>query len=242
METPTEKFKLRLGLFVAGGFILFILAIFYIGRQKHLFNPVFSLHTTLKSVSGLQIGNNVRYSGINVGTVDNIMIINDTTVRVDMLIDEDVKRFIRTDCMVVIGSEGIIGDRVVNITQGSEEGQQVKNGAKLGSVEPVETDAIMASLQITVENAEIVSGQLAEMLFSINQGNGTLGKLLHDSAIASDIGETIENLKESSQGLNENMEAAKNNFLLKGYFRKKEREKEAEQKRLEKEQKKEENK
>lgn len=226
----SEKFKIRLGLFVLGGVAIFIVAIFYIGRQQHLFNPVIRVHTTLHNVSGLQIGNNVRYAGINIGTVDNIIIKNDTAVRVDLLIDQDVQRFIKTDCIVVIGSEGIIGDRVVNITQGEGKGQPVKEGTMLASNEPVETDAIMASFQVTVENAEIVSGQLAEILFNLNEGKGAIGRLLKDTSIATNLDETMENLKESSEGLNENMKAAKNSFLLKGYFKKKEREKQQQQK------------
>ena len=86
MDTHTQKFKVRLGLFIAGGFLLFVIAIFIIGKQKNLFNPVFKLTTTFYNVSGLQVGSNVRFSGINVGTVDNIKIINDSTVLVDMLI------------------------------------------------------------------------------------------------------------------------------------------------------------
>ena len=90
MDTTTQKFKIRLGLFVAGGLTLFVLAIFVIGKQKNLFNPVFKLTSTFYNVSGLQVGNNIRFSGINVGTVDNISIINDSTVKVDMLIKKDV--------------------------------------------------------------------------------------------------------------------------------------------------------
>ncbi|MDF1518599.1 MAG: MCE family protein, partial [Lutibacter sp.] len=70
MNTHSTKFKVRLGLFVAAGFVLFGIAIFLIGRQKNLFNPVFSLSTTFYNVSGLQVGNNIRFSGINVGTVE----------------------------------------------------------------------------------------------------------------------------------------------------------------------------
>ena len=92
METHTQKFKIRLGLFIAGGLALFVIAIFIIGKQKNLFNPVFKLTTTFYNVSGLQVGNNIRFSGINVGTVDNIDIINDSTVRVDMLIKKEVQK------------------------------------------------------------------------------------------------------------------------------------------------------
>jgi len=76
MEIHTQKFKIRLGLFVAGGLALFVFAIFIIGRQKNLFNPVYRLSALFYNVSGLQVGNNIRFSGINVGTVDNITIIN----------------------------------------------------------------------------------------------------------------------------------------------------------------------
>src|SRR5437868_9372265 len=149
----TPKFKVRLGLFIAGGLALFLVAIFILGRQKNLFNPVFRLTTAFHSISGLQVGNNVRFSGINVGTVDNIKIINDSSVRVDMLIKKDVQQFIKADCEAAIGSEGIIGDKVLIISQGSSDAPLVKDGQELSSVEPVETDAIMASLQVSALNA-----------------------------------------------------------------------------------------
>jgi len=232
MDTQSTKFKVRLGIFISTGIILFVLGIFYIGRQKNLFNPVFKITTSFYSVSGLQVGNNVRFSGINLGTVDNIQIINDTTVNVEIMMDKDVQKFIKNDCIISIGSEGIIGDRVLNISQGSPDAKPIKDGEFLSSVEPVETDQIMMSLQIASGNAEIITNQLAEIMVKINSGNGTLGRLIQDTTIAENLSETIKNLKTSSKGLDENMKAAKHNFLLKGYFNKKEKEK---QKQLEKE-------
>ncbi len=219
MDTQTQKFKVRLGLFIAGGLALFVLAIFIIGKQKNLFNPVFQLTTTFSNVSGLQVGNNIRFSGITVGTVDNITIINDSTVKVDMLIKKEVKKFIRSDCEVAIGSEGLIGDKLLIITQGSAEAPLAKERQKLTSSEPVELDAIMASLQITAGNAEVISQELAEIMYKINSGNGTLGRLIQDTTIAENFSQTMLNIKKSSKGLNENMNAAKENFLLRGYFR-----------------------
>jgi phospholipid/cholesterol/gamma-HCH transport system substrate-binding protein len=223
MESHSQKYKVRLGLFVAGGLALFVLAIFIIGKQKNLFNPVFKLTTTFYNVSGLQVGNNIRFSGINVGTVDNIRIINDSTVRVDMLIRKEVHQFIKSDCEVAIGSEGLIGDRLLIITQGSNDAPLAKERQELTSTEPVETDAIMASLEVTAGNAEIISQQLAEIMYKINGGQGTLGRLIQDTAIAENLNQTIENLKTSSKGLDENMKAAKHSILFKGYFKKKAR-------------------
>ena len=236
MDTNSPKFKIRLGLFIAGGLALFVFTIFIIGKQKNLFNPVFELTSTFYNVSGLQVGNNVRFSGINVGTISEITIINDSTVKVDMQIRKEVNQFIKSDCEVLIGSEGLIGDRLLIISQGSSDAPMAKSGQKLRSSEPVETDAIMASLQVTANNAAIISEQLANIFIKINSGNGTLGRLIQDSTIAENINQTIVNLKKSSKGLNENMEAAKHNFLLKGFFNKKA--KEAERKKKESEDKK----
>lgn len=219
----TQKYRVRLGLFILGGLALFVFAIFIIGKQKHLFDPVFKVTSTFSNVSGLQVGNSIRFSGINVGTVGSIVIVNDTTVRVDLLLKKSVRKFIKTDCEVAIGSEGLIGDRLLVITPGGAETPLAKEGQQLASMEPVETDAIMASLQVTAVNAEIISQQLAEIMININSGKGTLGRLIQDETIAENFDQTMLNLKRSTKGLNENMEAAKSSILLKGYFNKKEK-------------------
>ena len=221
MDTQAPKFKARLGMFIALGVLIFLGAIFIIGKQKNLFNPVFKLTAKFLNVSGLQVGNNIRFAGINVGTVDKIEIINDSTVQVDMFIRKEVQKFIKEDCEVSIGSEGIIGDRIIVITSGSQDAPEAKDGQELLSNEPVETDAIVKNLNVTAYNSAIVSNQLAEILIKVNSGNGTLGRLIQDSTIAENIDQTIANLKTSSQGLNQNMEAAKDNILLRGYFKKK---------------------
>jgi len=237
MNTHSSRFKMRLGLFIIGGISLLVFALFIIGKQKNLFDPVFKLKTNFKNISGLQVGNNIRFSGINVGTVDNINIINDSTVRVELLIKKTVQQFIKSDCVVAIGSEGIIGDRIILLTQGSYDAPTAKDGQVLASKEPVETDAIIQSLMVTANNAEVITNQLAEIMYKINHGKGTLSRLLQDSTIAENLNQTIVNLKQSSRGLDENMKAAKSNFLFKGYFNNKK--KAAQKKRDDAEQKKE---
>src|SRR4051812_18628904 len=156
MDTHTQKFKVRLGLFIAGGLTLFVLAVFFIGKQKNLFNPVYKLHSTFHNASGLQVGNNIRFAGINVGTADGIIIVNDSTVRVDMLLRKNVKEFIKSDCEVSICSEGLIGDRLLTIAQGSLDAPVAKADQELASKEPVEMAAMMASLAVTAGNAEVI--------------------------------------------------------------------------------------
>lgn len=224
----STQFKVRLGLFVAGGFLLLTIAIFLIGRQKNLFNPVFTIYANFYNVSGLQVGNTIRFSGINVGTVDNIKIVNDSTVKVDMIVEKKIGPFIKTDSKVTIGSEGIIGDRVLIITQGSTNAPSIKERQYLSSIEPVEIDAIMASLKVTALNTEVISQQLAEIMMNINKGKGLIGMLIQDTTIANNINQTIVNLKASTKSLDENMDAVKSSWLLRGSFKRQARKAEQE--------------
>ncbi|MBN2237012.1 MAG: MCE family protein [Bacteroidales bacterium] len=259
METNKPKFKVRLGLFIIGGTAIFLIALFIIGKQKNLFDPVFKLTANFHNVSGLEVGSKIRFSGINVGTVDNIAIINDSTVQVDLLIKRSVQQFIKEDCQAAIGSAGIIGDKIMVITQGTNEAPMARDGQHIESKEPIETDAIIASLDKSAVSVETITAQLAQVMVKVNSGQGTLGRLLNDETIAhdlsestvnlkksskqlteilvdinsghgalgkvirdpnmaNDLAETMLNLKHGSQGLDEILEAAKHNFLFRGYF------------------------
>lgn len=235
MKTHKNKYKLRLGIFVALGILILFVIIFFIGSDQNLFSSKFKVHTNFRNVSGLQVGGQVRFSGIAIGTIENIEIVNDSTVRVSSVIDDDIKKFIKVDSKASIASEGVIGDKILTISQGTSGIATVKDGATLKSIEPVEFDAILSSIEVTAANAEIITSELALLLNDINNGEGTIGRLMNDEGMAEDLDKTMENLRKSSKGLQQNMEAAKSNFLLRGYFKKKEREKEREKKRLEKE-------
>ncbi|MFD2907142.1 MlaD family protein [Flavobacterium ardleyense] len=226
MENTNTNYKKKLGLFVFIGLLFFFGIIFLIGRQQNLFSSEIKLTTTFKNASGLKVGNAVRFSGINIGTVKEIEIINDSTVKVDMSIKDDTKKFIKTNSKASISSEGVIGDKILVISQGSSNLKSVKDGQKIGSFEPVEFSDVLASVKVTAENAELITDELATLLIEINEGEGTLGRLINDESMANNLDATMENLRKSSKGLNENMEAAKHNFLLRGYFKKKEKAKE----------------
>ena len=223
---PKEKnYKWKLGLFAVATLVLAVAAIYYIGKQKNKFGSVVRISAQFRSVSGLKTGGNVRLGGIDVGTVDDIALVTDTTVEVDMIIQKGVEKFIKRDAKANIGSEGLMGDKVVVLTPGTSIQPAVKNGDTLSSLPAIETDQIMASLKTSADNAAIITSNLADISSRITNGKGALGKLLRDTTLSSNISATMKNLKSSSEGLNENMEAAKHSFLLKGFFKKKEKDK-----------------
>lgn len=220
----------KLGMFVILGLVAFTTTIYFVGKQKNLFGSTFRLNSKFANVSGLEIGNNVLFSGINVGTVSEIQLITDTSVVVRLLIDKEVQKFIKSDAMASIGSDGLMGDKVLVISPGTSSRQMVKDNAILGSIKAVEMDEIMRSVKTSMDNASIITSELAEFTYKMNNGNGALSKLITDEKFANSLTKTLTNLQTGSKGLSENMEAAKHNFLLKGYFNKK---KKAEAKKLE---------
>jgi len=236
---PKEKnYKWKLGLFSVATLVIAIAAIYYIGKQKNKFGSVLHISALFNSVSGLKIGGNVRMGGIDIGTVDGIELATDTSVQVQMIIQRRVQKFIKKDAKAAISSEGLMGDKVVSITAGSPGQQTIVEGDSLSTLKPIETDQIISSLKTSADNAAIITHNLADISSRINNGKGALGKLLKDTGLSTNISATVRNLKQGSEGLKENMEAAKHNFLLRGFFRKKEKEKEKEKKKQEEEAKK----
>ena len=220
------SYVFKLGMFVTVGLLLLVAAVYVIGSQKNLFNPTFRVKTIFKNVSGLKIGSNVRFSGINIGTVDFIQIETDTSVKVEVIIQKEVQKFIRKDSRASIGSEGLMGDKILIITPGSSEEQQAVENDFLISEAPIDMDEIMASVKVSAENLEIITDQMAAITYNINHGNGAISKLIRDDKFANSINNTMSNLEAGSKSMSENMEAAKSNILLRGFFKKKKKKEE----------------
>ncbi len=190
--------KVRLGIFISLGILIFILAIYFIGEKQQLFRSTFRLSGVFKDVAGLQVGNNVRLSGINVGTIDNITIISDTSVKVIILIDENTRQYIKKDAVASIGSEGLMGNKVLVISPGTGGKKSIENDDDIATSQPTDIDEIMKSLKTTIDNTAYITGDLAKIATNIESGKGTIGRLMMDKEWRQNIEATIINLKEGS--------------------------------------------
>ena len=219
----------KLGMFVTIGLLLFIMAVYFIGKQQNLFGSTFHISSQFKTVSGLEVGNNVRFSGINVGTVEQIQLKNDSTVRVVLVMKEEVRKFIKTDATASIGSDGLMGDKVLTISPGAKSQKEIEDNGQIASVDGIEMHDIMKSVKKSVDNIGVISDEIAIFSHSMNNGNGALARLVKDDKMANSVSNTLSNLETGTKGFSENMEAAKSNFLFRGYFKKKEKEKKEKQ-------------
>ncbi|GAA4041540.1 MlaD family protein [Flavobacterium chungnamense] len=204
MEKSTNQ-KIKLGIFVIIGSLFFIIAIYFIGNKKDMFNETIQISAVFKNVNGLQHGNNVRFSGINVGTVKKIIIVNDSLIKVDMLIEEDIASHIKKDAMASIGSDGLVGNMIVNIIPGKKSNEMVKDGDVILSENKASTDEILKTINSTSENAKLITDNLVKITNQINSKKGTIGMLINDTVMSDDLKQTIYNLKVTTQSTSKSM-------------------------------------
>lgn len=234
MKTTSGQ-KIKIGGFIVVGLVVLFLGIFLIGNQKSMFSSTFNVYGVFKNVNGLQVGNNVRFAGINVGVVDGIDIITDTAVKVTLTLNTDVKKFIKKDAKISIGSDGLMGDKLVVIGPGMSN-DVVGDNEKLAAVNPLDMDKVINKLTKIADNAAVITEGLGGIVNKVNSGQGSLGRLLNSDKMAKSLESTVSQAKttmasvhKTTNTLNEDLTAAQHNFLLKGFFNKKKKAEKARQ-------------
>ncbi len=197
-----ENFKnIRVGLFVISGTLLFILALYLVGSQQNLFGDNFTIRSRFYNVNGLTQGNNVRFAGINVGTVESVEILNDTAVDVVMTIEKKIQPYIKKNAIATVGTDGLMGNKLVNINSVKESATAIEEGDVLVSMGPVEMDEMVRTLNVTNENIKVITTNLRGITDKINSKN-SLWSLLMDTVVSENVKSAVVNLKLiSDQGI-----------------------------------------
>ena len=220
-----NEHTMRLGIFVSIGLALFIIGIYFIGDKQQLFNKTFQISGVFKDVSGLQVGNNVRFSGINIGVIESIEIVSDSAVKVNFNIDDKARKYIKKDAKITIGSDGLMGNKVAIIIPGAKSKLEIQNNDIIVAAVPVSMDEILYNLKVTSSNAAYITNDLGAVMNNIRNGKGTIGKLFMDTLFAKSIDQTLLNIRQGTGGFKKNMDAASHNILLRGFFKKKKEDK-----------------
>lgn len=187
--------KIRLGLFILLGTVIFVAFFYLVGRSSQLFSKSLTIHTSFPSVSGLRTGDHVRFSGIIIGTISNLVITSETSVQVDMSIDRKMLEFIRKDSKVEIKPEALIGDKMVVIYSGSSEAAQVSEGDYLEPIESFHLDEILHQMSAELGEASDVILNLVDITEKANNGRGNIGQLLNDSSIVIKLDRSLDNVQ-----------------------------------------------
>jgi len=200
MNKETQQ-NVRLGIFVLAGAILLIFGLYSIGKNKNMFGKSVRVFSVFADVNGLTEGNNVRYSGIDVGSVEKIELINDSAVRIEMFIKKDALKFIRKNSVATVGTDGLMGNKLINIAPGTTEAPVVVENDTIYSLKTVNTEEMLRTLDMTNSNIAIVSANLKDITEKVNKSRGTLYTFLTDTVLANRVDLSIKNVQLVSNNL-----------------------------------------
>lgn len=202
MDTKEYKQNIRLGLFVMVGIALFLLSVFYIGSERNIFNKTFTVSAVFRNVEGLTEGDNVWLSGVKIGTVKNITIISEGKVVVSLSLKNKQNEFIKQDATAFIGSDGLVGSKIVIIRPGSANAA-IHDNDTINSLSPTDTQDLINIAKDVGSNTRSLTDDLKLIAAKINRGQGVVGELLNEGELSRDLRETVNSLRIASQNTNQ---------------------------------------
>ena len=194
--------NVKLGLFISVALVIVIISLYLIGRNQNFFGSNFYVRARFANINGLITGNNVRFSGIQVGVVDKIKVIDDTTVEVVLVIDKNMQPYIHQNSIAAIGNDGLMGNKVINITPNKLSSPVIAEGGLLYTRKAPYTDEMMEKLSSTNNNVEVLSFKLVNTVDQLNNSKA-LWRILNDTTIPVNLKVSINNIKEASVKINE---------------------------------------
>jgi phospholipid/cholesterol/gamma-HCH transport system substrate-binding protein len=226
----------RLGAFIIATLAILAAGVFIIGSKQYLFSPTYRLKAQFATVVGLDSGAEVRIAGVHTGTVREIDLPSKPTDKVTVLMDleRSTHAIVKQDSMASIETEGLLGNEYIAISFGSAQAANVKDDDMIGSEPPLviadlmkKADGILVTSQAALNNVTVVTANLSSISAKINQGEGTIGALVNDKKVYTQLDETTAGLRDTVNhaqagvtAFQENMEAMKQNFLVRGFFKK----------------------
>lgn len=186
--------NIKLGIFVFIGTLFFIVVLYFIGSKQNLFSKTISVTAKFYNADGLVGGNSVRFAGINIGTVKSVAIVNDTTVEVFMVLQKKVIEHVKKNATVSIGTDGLMGNKLVNISSSPGNSEPIEDGDVLLSNKGVSPADMMKTLSVTNENVKAITEDLKSIASKINNSN-SLWAFLADTTVVSNLRQAIVSIK-----------------------------------------------
>lgn len=193
MKTKTFN-NIKLGAFVLVGLIFLLLILYMIGKNRTMFGGNYKLRARFENVQGLKSGNNVRYAGIDIGTVEKVSIINDTLMEVKMIIDNKAKFILRKNAIVSIGTDGLVGNKVVNIAASKSDSPLAEENDILPTKKPIDTDEMLRTLNKTNNDIAVIAKNLKLTSNKLNNSEA-LWALLNDKSLPDNLKKSAANIR-----------------------------------------------
>ena len=198
MQAKPNRRAIIVGLFIFIGMLVLLAGILTVGNLHSTFVKKIGVTVLFDNVNGLQAGNNIWFSGVKIGTVKKMSFFGESQVKVQLKIDEKAQQYIRRDAKVKIGTDGLIGNKIIVIYGGTPHSAQVEDGDTLGIERSVSSDEMMAVLQQNNQNLLAITADFKSISHKLASDEGSIGKLLKDESLYNSLGTTLASLQRSS--------------------------------------------
>ncbi len=195
MAATENRKAITVGVFLALGLAIFVLGVFTLGGQQKSFEKSIHISAIFDDVAGLKKGNDVWFSGVKVGTISSIKFVGISQVNVLMKVDQNTQQYIHRNSGVRIGSDGLIGNKLIVIDGGSPRAPIVQDGDVLQAEKLLSTDDMLKTLQENNQNLLSITTDFKLLSHKILQGKGTVGALLADSTMGVQLRNSMRNLE-----------------------------------------------
>lgn len=193
---------IKLGIFVIAGLAFLVLLLYIIGKNENLFGKTFVLKARFENVHGLMRGNNVRFGGIDAGTVSKVDVINDTLFEVTLLVKTKFKNYIHKNATVNITTDGLMGNKLINIVPSRKTAPLVQEGDILFSSESIDTDEMLEVLSNTNNDVAFIAKQLKQTVQRVNDSKA-LWQILSDETLPANLKASLLEIKSSAGNIND---------------------------------------
>lgn len=202
METHEIRQNVKLGVFVIGGIVLFLLAVFYLGKENTVFARTFTVSTIFKNVEGLKEGDNVWLSGVKVGTIRSVQIVSDGQVVVKLLLKDKQNQFIKKNATAYVGSDGLLGNKIVIIRPGDAK-ETIEDGDFIASFSPTDTQELFNLAKEVGVNTKEITADMKQISARINNGEGLMGELTRDGELMKEVKQLVASLRAAGENTNQ---------------------------------------
>ncbi len=202
MQVTDNRKQITVGIFILIGIAIFVLGVFTLGGQRKTFVKSITVNALFNNVQGLKAGNNIWFSGVKIGTIKKIQFYGISQVQVFMNIEENAQQYIHKDAAASISSDGLIGNKIIEISGGSPKFPFVEDGDQLQVASTLSTDDIMKTFQVNNKNLVEVTSDFKILSKNLVAGKGAAGALLADEQIATNFKAIVENLRTTTESAN----------------------------------------
>jgi len=206
-EVKWSQLKVGVIVLVSTTLLCILLFLMTSASGMSVFGKKLYVHTYFQNSAGLKVGAPVDLEGVTIGEVKKVLIVKDaahklTPVEVIMKLDPKYHESLHTDTKASLSTVGVLGDTVIDLDSKTAVGPELADGAELGTLEtPSLIDVVKAS-EGTVETLNTILAKMNVIVDNIQQGKGSVGKIINDPTLYNEAEATVKSLHELSDGLN----------------------------------------